>query len=44
MALGVMRALVDLGLKCPDDVSIASTDTIPASEDCVRALRARSIR
>jgi LacI family transcriptional regulator len=29
MALGVMRALVDLGLKCPDDVSIASTDTIP---------------
>ena len=29
MALGVMRALADLGLKCPDDVSIASTDTIP---------------
>jgi LacI family transcriptional regulator len=29
MALGVMRALVDLGLKCPDDISIASTDTIP---------------
>ena len=29
MALGVMRALADLGLKCPDDISIASTDTIP---------------
>lgn len=29
MALGVMRALVDLGIKCPDDISIASTDTIP---------------
>ncbi len=28
MALGVMRALADLNLKCPDDVSIASTDTI----------------
>lgn len=29
MALGVMRALADLGLSCPGDVSIASTDTIP---------------
>ncbi|WP_294641230.1 LacI family DNA-binding transcriptional regulator [uncultured Aureimonas sp.] len=29
MALGVMRALADLGLSCPNDVSIASTDTIP---------------
>lgn len=29
MALGVMRALADLDLKCPDDISIASTDTIP---------------
>lgn len=29
MGLGVMRALADLGLKCPDDISIASTDTIP---------------
>ncbi len=29
MALGVMRALADLGLKCPDDLSLASTDTIP---------------
>lgn len=28
MALGVMRALDDLGLSCPRDVSIASTDTI----------------
>jgi LacI family transcriptional regulator len=28
MALGVMRALADLGLKCPEDISIASTDTI----------------
>lgn len=29
MALGVMRALADLGMKCPSDISIASTDTIP---------------
>ncbi|HTJ57902.1 MAG TPA: LacI family DNA-binding transcriptional regulator [Devosiaceae bacterium] len=29
MALGTMRAIADLGLKCPDDISIASTDTIP---------------
>lgn len=29
MALGLMRALADLGLRCPDDISIASTDTIP---------------
>ena len=29
MALGVMRALADLGLRCPQDISIASTDTIP---------------
>jgi LacI family transcriptional regulator, galactose operon repressor len=28
MALGVMRALADLGLRCPEDISIASTDTI----------------
>lgn len=28
MALGVMRAVNDLGLKCPADISIASTDTI----------------
>ncbi|MBN8994933.1 MAG: LacI family DNA-binding transcriptional regulator [Rhizobiales bacterium] len=28
MALGVMRAVVDLGLRCPDDISIASTDNI----------------
>ena len=29
MALGVMRALADAGLRCPDDLSVASTDTIP---------------
>jgi len=29
MAMGVMRAMADLGLKCPEDVSVASTDTIP---------------
>ena len=29
MALGVMRALADLGLRCPEDISVASTDTIP---------------
>ncbi len=35
MALGVMRAVADLGLRCPEDVSIASTDNIPG----VRGLR-----
>ena len=29
MALGVMRALADLGLRSPEDISVASTDTIP---------------
>jgi LacI family transcriptional regulator len=29
MALGVMRAVADLDLRCPEDVSLASTDTIP---------------
>ncbi|PDQ22952.1 LacI family transcriptional regulator [Mesorhizobium sanjuanii] len=28
MAIGVMRAIADLGLRCPQDVSIASTDTV----------------
>ena len=28
MAIGVMRAIADLGLGCPEDISIASTDTI----------------
>ena len=28
MALGVMRAVIDLGLRCPDDISSASTDNI----------------
>ncbi|MCA0030160.1 MULTISPECIES: LacI family DNA-binding transcriptional regulator [unclassified Mesorhizobium] len=28
MAIGVMRAVADLGLRCPEDVSIASTDTV----------------
>ena len=28
MALGVMRAIADLGLRCPEDISIASTDNI----------------
>ena len=28
MALGVMRAVIDLGLRCPEDISIASTDNI----------------
>lgn len=40
MALGVMRAMADLGLKCPDDVSIASTDTIPG----ISGLRPRFTR
>jgi LacI family transcriptional regulator len=35
MALGVMRAISDVGLRCPEDVSIASTDNIPG----VRGLR-----
>ena len=29
MALGVMRAISDLGLRCPEDLSVASTDNIP---------------
>ncbi|HVX81579.1 MAG TPA: LacI family DNA-binding transcriptional regulator [Devosiaceae bacterium] len=29
MALGVMRAIADMNLSCPEDISIASTDTIP---------------
>jgi LacI family transcriptional regulator len=29
MAPGVMRAIADLGMKCPEDISVASTDTIP---------------
>jgi LacI family transcriptional regulator len=40
MALGVMRALVDLGLRCPEDISVASTDTIPG----VGGLRPRLTR
>jgi LacI family transcriptional regulator len=40
MALGVMRALADLGLRCPDDISVASTDTIPG----VGGLRPRLTR
>ena len=28
MALGVMRAVADLGLRCPADISVASTDNI----------------
>ena len=35
MALGVMRAIADIGLRCPDDVSVASTDNIPG----IRGLR-----
>ena len=31
MALGVMRAMADLGLRCPADLSIASTDTVTGS-------------
>ena len=40
MALGVMRAVADLGLRCPEDISIASTDTIPG----VGGLRPRLTR
>ncbi len=28
MAIGVMRAVADLGLRCPEDISVASTDTV----------------
>ncbi|HEV7252799.1 MAG TPA: LacI family DNA-binding transcriptional regulator [Mesorhizobium sp.] len=40
MALGAMRALADLNLRCPEDISIASTDTIPG----IGALRPRLTR
>ena len=40
MALGAMRAVADLGLKCPSDISIASTDIIPG----VGGLRPRLTR
>ena len=40
MALGVMRAIADLGLRCPEDISVASTDTIPG----VGGLRPRLTR
>ena len=40
MALGTMRALADLDLRCPHDISIASTDTIPG----IGALRPRLTR
>jgi LacI family transcriptional regulator len=29
MALGALRAIADMGLRCPEDISLASTDTIP---------------
>jgi LacI family transcriptional regulator len=32
MALGAMRAIADIGLRCPTDISLASTDTIPGVE------------
>jgi LacI family transcriptional regulator len=32
MLIGVMKALRDLGLRCPDDVSIASLDDFPWSD------------
>jgi LacI family transcriptional regulator len=32
MLIGVMKALRDLGLSCPDDVSIASLDDFPWSD------------
>ena len=35
MALGVLRAIADFGLKCPEDISVASTDNIPG----IRGLR-----
>jgi LacI family transcriptional regulator len=35
MALGVMRAIADAGLRCPEDISVASTDNIPG----IRGLR-----
>jgi LacI family transcriptional regulator len=29
MSLGVLRAIADAGMKCPEDISVASTDNIP---------------
>ncbi|WP_202964727.1 LacI family DNA-binding transcriptional regulator [Inquilinus limosus] len=40
MVLGAMRAIVDLGLRCPEDISVASTDTIPG----IGGLRTRLTR
>jgi LacI family transcriptional regulator len=37
-ALGAMRALAELGIRCPDDVALASFDGIPASAYSIPAL------
>ena len=40
MALGVLRAVADVGMRCPDDISVASTDNIPG----IRGLRPQLTR
>lgn len=37
-ALGALRAITELGLRCPDDVALASFDGIPASAYAIPAL------
>jgi LacI family transcriptional regulator len=37
-AVGAMRALAELGIRCPDDVALASFDGIPASAYAIPAL------
>ncbi|HEX6682597.1 MAG TPA: LacI family DNA-binding transcriptional regulator [Candidatus Limnocylindrales bacterium] len=41
-ALGVLRAVAHLGLRCPDDVALASFDGIPATAYAIPALTTMS--
>lgn len=43
MALGVMKALEERGLKVPDDVSVVGFDDVPESRFCIPALTTMSV-